>query len=83
MQITTQQALARAIEVRRVRLGITKAELAKRSGLSAPSLSKRLSSLIAIDADEIEALAGGLEIDPFDLMAMAAVERSQAAAAAA
>lgn len=72
---TTQQALAQAIEVRRVRVGITKRELAERVGLSPASLSKRLAGSPAIDANEIEALATALGLDPFDLMDLAKAER--------
>jgi transcriptional regulator with XRE-family HTH domain len=72
---TTQQALAQAIEVRRVRVGITKRELAERVGLSPASLSKRLAGAPAIDANEIESLATALGLDPFDLMDLAKAER--------
>ena len=79
---TTQQALAQAIEVRRVRVGITKRELAERVGLSPASLSKRLAGAPAIDANEIESLAPALGLDPFDLMEMAKAERHTEPAAA-
>ena len=79
---TTQQALAQAIEVRRVRVGITKRELAERVGLSPTSLSKRLSGAPAIDANEIEAFANALGLDPFELMTLAKAERSPETSAA-
>lgn len=72
---TTQQALAKAIEVQRVRVGISKGELAKRVGLSPTSLSKRMGGAPAFDANEIETFAGALGLDPFDLMEAARVER--------
>lgn len=73
---STQQALAQAIEVRRVRVGITKRELAERVGISPASLSKRLAGAPAIDTNEIEAFASALGLDPFELMELARVERS-------
>lgn len=72
---STQQALAQAIEVRRVRLGITKRELSDRVGMSPTSLSKRLAGSPSIDANEIEAFASALGLDPFDLMDLAKTER--------
>lgn len=74
---TTQRALAQAIEVRRVRLGLTKRELADRAGMSPASLSKRLAGTPAIDADEIEKLAMALELSAFDLMDLARIERAE------
>lgn len=79
---TTQQALAQAIEVRRVRVGITKRELAERVGLSPTSFSKRLAGRPAINADEIETFAVALGLDPFDLMELAKAERHTTPAAA-
>lgn len=78
---STHQAIAKAVEVRRIRLGITKAELAARAGMSGPSLSKRISGVTSIDTNDIERLANALEIDPFDLMTLAAAERDQVSAA--
>lgn len=79
---STQRALAQAIEVRRVRVGITKRELAERVGMSPTSLSKRLAGAPAIDANEIEALASALGLDPFHLMDLAKAERNDEPSAA-
>jgi transcriptional regulator with XRE-family HTH domain len=76
MSTTTQKALQQAVEVQRVRLGITKGELARRIGLSPTSLSKRLAGKPAINADEIEHIAVALNLDPFDLMDLARDERA-------
>ena len=79
---STQTALARAIEVQRIRAGISKGELAKRAGLGRASLSKRLAGDVPIRTDEIDRLAEALGVDPFDLMDDARSERSRGCAAA-
>lgn len=78
---STQQALTQAIEVQRVRCGITKGELAHRAGYGTPSsLSKRLSGLVPIDMNDVEHIASALGVDPFDLMDLARSERGHLAA---
>lgn len=79
---STQQALTQAIEVRRVRLGISKGELAERAGFSLSSLSKRMKGDLMINVNEVERIARALDLDPFDLIDLARAERTTEPAAA-
>lgn len=74
-EISTQQAVARAIEVHMVRSRITQADLAGRVGMSPSALSKRMTGAIALDVDEVERIAVALGLDPFELMDLARHER--------
>lgn len=76
---STQNAVAQAAEVQRVRLGRKKTAVAAEMGISLPSLSKRLSGAIPLDLNDIDSLARALDMDPFDLLAAA---RSEVATAA-
>lgn len=78
----TQRAVAKAIEVQILRLGLTKTEVANRLGFTTVApLTKRLNGEIALDTTDIENIAGVLSMDPFDLLDLARVEREQSVAA--
>lgn len=76
---STQQAVTRAIEVQRIRLGLTKTALAQTAGYGLPSLSKRLGGTVAIDMDDVDRLAKALGLRPFELLDLAAEEQRRAA----
>ena len=83
MDSTTQQAVAQAVKVQRVRAGIaSEADLARRAGISPSGLSKRLSGDIRMDLNDVDRLAVALGLgDGFDLMSLARAERSLTTAA--
>ena len=65
----TQVAVAKAIELQRVRVGLpSQAELARRAGYSPSALNKRLSGALPMDFNDLDRLAVALDIDPFDLL---------------
>lgn len=79
MQGNTHQAVARAIEVQRVRSGIpSQAELARRAGFSPSALNKRLSGELRLDFTDIDRIADALDVNPFDLLDAARVEKDLA-----
>lgn len=81
MNSTTQQAVAQAVRVQRVRSGIpSEAALARKAGYSTSALNKRLSGDIRLDLNDVERLAAALDVDPFALMALAEAERRTIAA---
>lgn len=78
----TQRAVAKAIEVQILRLGLTKTEVATRLGFTTVApLTKRLNGEIALDTTDIENIASALGLDPFDLLDQARFEREQSVAA--
>ena len=80
MKRDTQSSVAQAIEVQRVRSGVSsQAELARRAGYSPSALNKRLSGDLRMDFMDVDRIAAALGIDPFDLLAAAKEERSLAA----
>lgn len=82
MDSTTQQSVAQAIRVQRVRAGIpSEADLARRAGYSPSALSKRLAGDIRLDLNDVDSLARALGLaDGFDLMDLARAERAASAA---
>lgn len=83
MNSTTQQAVAQAVRVQRVRSGIpSEAALARKAGYAVSALHKRLSGDIRLNLDDVERLARALSVDPFALMALAEVERDASPALA-
>lgn len=82
MDSSTQQSVAQAVRVQRVRAGITsEADLARRAGLSPSALNKRLSGDIRMDLDEVDTIARALGLpDGFALMDLARDERTRTAA---
>ena len=80
MEIQTQQSVAKAIEVQRVRSNIpSQAELARRSGFTPSGLNKRLSCDLRMTFDDLDQIATAMGVDSFDLLDAARVERSLAA----
>lgn len=76
MKRDTQSSVAQAIEVQRVRSGISsQAELARRAGYSPSALNKRLSGDLRMDFADVDRLASALGIEAFDLLDAARVER--------
>lgn len=75
---STQDAVIRAIEVQRIRLGLTKTALAQTAGYGLPSLSKRLGGSIALDTADIDRIAAALGITPWALLDIAAEEQRRA-----
>lgn len=84
MDSTTQQAVAQAVRVQRVRAGIgSDADLARAAGYLPSALSKRLTGDIRMDLDDVDALAKALGLrDGFELMDLARDERGHITAAA-
>lgn len=84
MDSTTQQAVAQAVRVQRVRAGIASdADLARRAGLAPSALSKRLTGDIRMDLNDVDLLARALGlVDGFDLMDIARIERASSQPAA-
>lgn len=81
MKRDTQSSVAQAIEVQRVRSGISsQAELARRAGYSPSALNKRLSGDLRMDFTDIDRIANALGVDPFDLLAAARTEMQLSAA---
>lgn len=81
MNGNTQSAVAKAIEVQRIRSGIpSQAELARTAGYSPSALNKRLSGDLRMDFTDIDRIAQALGVDPFDLLAAAKTEKDLAAA---
>lgn len=79
MEGNTQQAVAQAIRVERVRAGIkSEAALARQIGVSPSWLSKRLAGDIRMNLDDVEAIAGGLGVQPLALIQAAQVEAAAA-----
>ena len=79
MKNTTQALVAQAVRVQRVRAGIgSDAELARRAGMDASALSRRLNGGLRMDLTDIETLAQALGIDPFELLDLARAERAAA-----
>ena len=77
---TTQNAVARAIKVQRIRSGIASdTELARLAGMSQSALSKRLTGDIRMSLHDVETLAAALGVDPFGLMDLARTEAPSAA----
>ena len=77
---TTQNAVARAIKVQRIRSGIASdTELARLAGMSQSALSKRLSGDIRMSLLDVEILADALGVNPFELMDLARTETPTAA----
>lgn len=75
MERNTQSSVAQAIEVQRVRSGISsQAELARRAGFSPSALNKRMSGALRMDFEDLDRLASVLGVDPFDLLNAAKVE---------
>lgn len=75
MNRSTQQAVAQAVRVQRVRAGIASdAELARRAGYTPSSLSKRLTGDLRMDLEDVDRLAAALGIDGFRLMDLARAE---------
>ncbi|WP_372595563.1 helix-turn-helix domain-containing protein [Actinotalea sp.] len=82
MDSTTQQAVAQAIRVQRVRAGLSsEADLARRAGISPSALSKRLAGDIRMDLEDVDLLARALGLaDGFALLDLARAERTTSAA---
>lgn len=79
MKNTTQALVAQAVRVQRVRAGISSdAELARRAGMDASALSRRLNGGLRMDLTDVETLAQALGIDPFELLDLARTERAAA-----
>lgn len=79
MKRDTQSSVAQAIEVQRVRSGISsQAELARRAGYSPSALNKRLSGDLRMDFTDVDRIAKALGVAPFDLLDAAKVERELA-----
>lgn len=71
-----QSATAAAVKVRLTRLGITQEALAQRIGMSAASLSARLTGRVPLDTRDIDVIARGLDLgDAFALIELARDER--------
>lgn len=81
MDSTTQQAVAQAVRVQRVRADFaSEAELARNAGYSPSALSKRLSGHIRLNLDDVDVLAKALGLpDGFALMEVARGEREHVA----
>lgn len=72
---TTQELVAQAIRVQRIRAGFpSEAELARTVGMAPSALSKRLAGDIRMDLEEVERIAAALGITAFDLMDAARAE---------
>ena len=72
MKTSTQALVAQAVRVQRVRAGISSdAELARRAGMDASALSRRLNGGLRMDLTDVETLAQALGIDPFELLDLA------------
>jgi transcriptional regulator with XRE-family HTH domain len=79
MKTSTQALVAQAVRVQRVRAGISSdAELARRAGMDASALSRRLNGGLRMDLTDVETLAQALGIDPFELLDLARTERAAA-----
>ena len=79
MKTSTQALVAQAVRVQRVRAGIgSDAELARRAGMDASALSRRLTGGLRMDLTDVETLAQALGIDPFELLDLARTERAAA-----
>ena len=79
MESNIQSSVAQAIEVQRVRSGISsQAELARRAGYSPAALNKRLSGALRMDFTDVDRIARALGVGPFDLLEAAKEERSLA-----
>ena len=79
MDGNTQQAVAQAIRVERVRAGFkSEAALARKIGVSPSWLSKRLTGALRMSLDDIEAIASGLGIEPLALIQSAQAESAAA-----
>lgn len=77
MEANTQHSIARAIEVQRIRSGISsQAELARRAGIDPQALYRRMTGDLRMTLADIERLAVALNIDPFDLFDLAKSERA-------
>lgn len=74
--MSTQLAFGKAIELARLRAGLSQAELARRARMSGPALSQRMSGRRPITTSDIDRLADALGIDPFDLMETLARHRN-------
>ena len=81
MKTNTQERVAQAIRVQRVRAGLpSEAELARRVGLLPSSLSKRLNGDLELSLSEVEKIAIALGVDAFTLLDMARTEVTATAA---
>ena len=79
MKTSAQALVAQAVRVQRVRAGISSdAELARRAGMDASALSRRLNGGLRMDLTDVETLAQALGIDPFELLDLARTERAAA-----
>ncbi len=79
MKTSTQALVAQAVRVQRVRAGISSdAELARRAGMDASALSRRLNGGLRMDLTDVETRAQALGIDPFELLDLARTERAAA-----
>jgi len=83
MDSTTQQAMAQAIRVQRIRAGFgSDADLARAADYSPSGLSKRLTGEVHMDLEDVDRIAKALGLhDGFDLMDVARAERTHLAAA--
>lgn len=68
---TEPERLGRAIQLRRVELGLKRPELAKRAELSYPYVSEIENGMKTPSTKALRLLAGALEMSPVDLMALA------------
>lgn len=82
MNSSTQQAVAQAVRVQRVRSGLkSDADLARRAGISPSGLTKRLQGDIRMDLVDVDVIARALGLpDGFALMDIARTEQQSSAA---
>jgi transcriptional regulator with XRE-family HTH domain len=62
------QRVAAEVRVRLARLNISAAELARRTGLKQPYLSRRMTCEVAFDLDDLQLIANALHVQVVDLL---------------